>query len=328
MKTAARRVIPKGGQIRELVEECLKVHVIGIERVEIGRDSVTFKALSTTGTVFIRTGGKRKNYDVEAAVLQLVRKAGMKAPKPIALDVSLSKYPFQYLMLEEMPGFPLEGLAVGSWPPFLEQAGEELAKMYAIKLEGFGNPDAEMFRRDGKLVGKYQSWYKVLSSSHLKCAKSLEAQYKKTGFMDAKLSYKQRTQLCDVVRHLDVLRRKAEDARGNLDINPGRIIHKDIHSDHIFVKDGKVTGIIDFNNASSGDPLYDIATFSLMKGGNYYPHLIKKSDIKFEENLFHLYRLLHAVGKIHFRLEEGYLNKAPAVLNIALEELKRKKGNL
>ncbi|MCH7641241.1 aminoglycoside phosphotransferase family protein [Patescibacteria group bacterium] len=323
MSTEAKRVIPDERQIRDLILEHAKRDAISVERIEIGRDSSTFKAVTETSAFFIRCGGKRRNYDVEEAVLHRVLDAGMKAPKPVASDVSKSKYPFRYLILEEVPGSPLEEIPKNRWPPLLEQAGKELVQMYSIDLPGFGNLDPEIFRKSAKLVGKHRSWYEALHSTHLKRARALEKDSEKTGFKNSRLSPPQLANLIEVVDRLDVMREKVETLRGKLDIDHGKLIHKDIHADHIFVKDGKVTGVIDFNNASSGDPLYDIATFSLMKGGNLYPHLLKGSQVVFDKKLFHLYRLLHAVGKIHFRYEEGYLNTSPAVLVIALEELSR-----
>lgn len=195
--------------------------------------------------------------------------------------------------------------------------------MYAIKMQGFGNPDIEIFRNEGKLVGKCKSWFEVLESTHLKRAKSLEDEYKKSGFNGSKLSPRQLTQLNHIVKHLNVLRKKVENMRSSLVIGQGKLIHKDIHAEHIFIGATKVTGIIDFNNASSGNPIYDIATFSLMEGGDLYPHLLRGCRVEFDLDLFRLYRLLHSVGKIHFRYKEGYLHMAPGVLDIALEELNR-----
>ncbi len=39
------------------------------------------------------------------------------------------------------------------------------------------------------------------------------------------------------------------------------LVHGDFHMGHIYVKNGKISGIIDWGNAMTGDSLYDVATF-------------------------------------------------------------------
>lgn len=106
MKVKNKCVTPDKSQVRELLFKYIKKAAASVERVEIGLDSSTFKAVTEVGTFFFRCSGKRGNYDVEEAILRLVRKAGMKAPKPIVSDVSRSKYPFHYLILEYRKGSP------------------------------------------------------------------------------------------------------------------------------------------------------------------------------------------------------------------------------
>jgi aminoglycoside phosphotransferase (APT) family kinase protein len=38
---------------------------------------------------------------------------------------------------------------------------------------------------------------------------------------------------------------------------PGRLLHGDFHPRHVYADRGRITGIIDWGDASSGDPLYD-----------------------------------------------------------------------
>lgn len=38
---------------------------------------------------------------------------------------------------------------------------------------------------------------------------------------------------------------------------PGRLLHGDFHPRHVYADGGRITGIIDWGDASSGDPLYD-----------------------------------------------------------------------
>jgi len=42
---------------------------------------------------------------------------------------------------------------------------------------------------------------------------------------------------------------------------PSRLVHDDLSDDHILFEDGRITGIIDFSDASFGDPAIDLAFF-------------------------------------------------------------------
>jgi aminoglycoside phosphotransferase (APT) family kinase protein len=39
--------------------------------------------------------------------------------------------------------------------------------------------------------------------------------------------------------------------------------HGDLHIEHVFIAGDEITGIIDWSEASQGDPLYDLATLTL-----------------------------------------------------------------
>jgi aminoglycoside phosphotransferase (APT) family kinase protein len=46
-------------------------------------------------------------------------------------------------------------------------------------------------------------------------------------------------------------------------VDSGVHAHGDLQIAHVFVDGGEVTGIIDWSEAGQGDPLYDLATFTL-----------------------------------------------------------------
>lgn len=51
------------------------------------------------------------------------------------------------------------------------------------------------------------------------------------------------------------------DAFESIRPGPSRLVHDDLSDDHILFEDGRITGIIDFSDASFGDPAIDFAFF-------------------------------------------------------------------
>ncbi len=61
----------------------------------------------------------------------------------------------------------------------------------------------------------------------------------------------------------DVIRRNRDLARTALRPWTPVFTHGDLHVEHVFVDDGKISGIIDWSEAGPGDPLFDLATLTL-----------------------------------------------------------------
>jgi aminoglycoside phosphotransferase (APT) family kinase protein len=61
----------------------------------------------------------------------------------------------------------------------------------------------------------------------------------------------------------DLVSRNREVAQAALRPWTPAFTHGDLQIAHVFVDGGEVTGIIDWSEAGQGDPLYDLATFTL-----------------------------------------------------------------
>jgi aminoglycoside phosphotransferase (APT) family kinase protein len=73
--------------------------------------------------------------------------------------------------------------------------------------------------------------------------------------------------------------RKLSDQYENLlcQCGDGRLLHEDLHSAHILVdrETERVTGIIDFGEAQSGDPAWDLALFSFWEEAQGLDYLLE-----------------------------------------------------
>ena len=313
--------LPSTSITKDLLIALLKTRPIVIDEVFRG-DSITYSVSCEKGDFILRTSGMRSNYDLEHAVLRLARKKGIKVPKPIAASTDLSRYPFTFSLQEKIFGKNLYKISERLRPTILEEVGSQLKLLNSIRLGRFGLLSIAKFRKTGRIVGSYGSWKAFLVRPLRKRITEVREKIEKEDFKGTKLSKKRQADILKVLSKTDRVWQKVEDT--DLNIGEGKLIHHDIHFGHILVNKGKLSGIIDFNHASVGDPLFDIAYFSVMPRGELYKFLLKESDINFNKERFNLYRLLISVRKIHTRLVRyNYLNEYPKVIDIALKELER-----
>lgn len=328
MKEVTKKIVPNNDQIQQLFLATGLPEPISIKVITSGGDSASFEIITPSGEFILRASGKRNNYDVEQKVLELVRGRGMLAPEVIAQDITQKKYPFSYSLLGKTLGVNLLEVDRQLWPEILKGVGRQLSYMHAIRLDGFGILDPQIFRKNGTLVGTYNSLVEALETTLFPLVETIRQKIekeKREDFANSRLPSKRRDQIGEILVRMDEVRIRIEKSKTDFrGVGDGRLIHHDIHFEHILVHDGKLSGLIDFNHAAVGDPLFDIAYFSVMPNGELYEHLLEGSGVQFDAERFHLYRLLISIGKIHTRyIENDYLHEYPEVLDYALEELNR-----
>lgn len=88
-------------------------------------------------------------------------------------------------------------------------------------------------------------------------------------------------------------------------LKQGVLLHNDFHSGHIFVEDNRVTGIIDWERALSGDPYYDLAVSEYFLG-NQFAHLLKGYGRDIDCQVIEDYRLIILLSKAHWHYENNH----------------------
>lgn len=315
---------PDISEIRDIALKFVPHKIKGVRLINSGLDSFAFEIFTESENFVIRTSGRNQNYDVEHELLRIAKERGVRVSRPVAVNVDLDAFPFAFSVLEKMPGGPLLKVDKGLWPRILEEVGQQLMLLHSIKLDGFGEVDKQRFRSLGVLVGGQSSWIKHVFGIFKLKVRALEAKFeveKKENFEKSVLTKMQIGQLIEILSRIPWLMDKVENEKWEEEA-PGSLIHGDIHFEHILVDGDMLSGLIDFNKTLVGDPLFDIAYFSVMPGGEYYPHILKSTGLTWNDKKFHLYRLLMSIRKIHTRyVAYNYLHLQPKVLNIAIEEL-------
>jgi len=81
--------------------------------------------------------------------------------------------------------------------------------------------------------------------------------------------------------------------------------HGDLHAQHVFVEDGKVTGFIDWSEASQGDALFDIAILTLAHE-EHLDDVLAGYGAEIDRDMIHSWRSFRCLTAIRWLMENGY----------------------
>jgi aminoglycoside phosphotransferase (APT) family kinase protein len=172
-------------------------------------------------------------YLSEQLAYQKLHEVGIPAPEVIALDLSKSICPYHYIILTKIDGVPL----IDDWASFTEQqkadagraAGRYLAMMHNIPLNGFGRLNFPKTRWIDHIEWFFAEYAPIVLQR---------------GIIDQRI--------------YDRMRACIDNMRPIIDsVTIGRLVHSDYQFENLLHRDGKITGIIDFEWSLSGDPSWD-----------------------------------------------------------------------
>jgi len=81
--------------------------------------------------------------------------------------------------------------------------------------------------------------------------------------------------------------------------------HGDLHSEHVFIDEGKITGIIDWPDACQGDALFDLATLTLAHE-KHLDDVIVGYGADVDRDLIRAWRSWRCLTVIRWLFENGY----------------------
>ena len=166
----------------------------------------------------------------EVAVLEALHKQDVPVPVIEAFDATGDTAGAPCLLLRHVGGRPLTGVE-----PVLRTAGAHLRAVHDIKLDGFGSLVVH-----GPIRGEDLTWADTVRRRTTRLEPIIDA-----GLIDA-----------DLVARAGVALEKGQQL---FDAVPsGRLLHGDFHPRHVYASDERITGIIDWGDATSGDPVYDL----------------------------------------------------------------------
>lgn len=191
---------------------------------------------------------KNEYFYSESEVMKVAKNAGVPVPSTILVDDSRSIVPFDYMITSKIAGQVMKEVTKNNptiQREYLAQIGEYLGKLHQVKTKGYGFFDNNLAKQ-GELSGIHKS-----NQEHFLSALDADEQFHK--------SYPQ---------HLDpnLVSSALAYLKDNLSLtrcDSPTIVHNDIADWNTIVQGSFVTGIMDWDECFSGDPVFDFATASL-----------------------------------------------------------------
>lgn len=225
----------------ETIRAVWRAHGLGdVARIERTTSGVSNRSFIVDDALVIRfdiaDAGTPKSENERLAYALLARR-GAPVPAVMALDTSRRIAPYDYIILTRLPGVNLaeswQSLAPARVRRLAWESGAWLALLHAVSLPAFGKvheQGAPRFRTWLAYFGDYARRYRDAA--------------REFGLLDDAL----RARLEGVLsRPHDQLAR----------VTQGVLVHSDYHYENILQDKGRLSGILDFEWALSGDPSYD-----------------------------------------------------------------------
>jgi len=238
----------KFGVSPEVVEASIK-KAIGSEvsessRVIAGEVNEVYDVKTEKGSFIVRIShGDEDRFTPEKWAIDKAREVGVPAPEVLLIDeVEDQKKKVRVAVESKLPGKSLgdSQLPQDETRKIVVEAGEILAKIHSITPKKFGR-----LHEGG--IGGHESWESYMLRLRQQQVKGLLKSAQKAGISKDQID-----------KALQILGDHIEQYQG---VTP-HLLHGDYGPKHILVEDGQVSGILDFENATSGDPIYDFAWWS------------------------------------------------------------------
>lgn len=217
-------------QAREGAARLLATAVHDVQRVPSFAGNRVFAATTSTDRLFLKFASADA-IAAESAVLRFVAELGIPVPVVAAIDLDGSVAGSPCLATFEVAGQPLKGDE-----PFFADVRDILDLLHAHRVRGFGSL---LSTGDADLRGQDESWRATLE-------RRVEGA---RGVVAADLVSES---LVDAVAH-------AVSAVEHDVVQDPRLLHGDFHPRHVYAEGGRITAVIDWGDATGGDPDYDIA---------------------------------------------------------------------
>jgi aminoglycoside phosphotransferase (APT) family kinase protein len=238
------------------------VHALEAACSDILRESIRLEPLTDQGTWhrvwrIRRSGGaslvcranafpesfRDDSLTLEAHFSHALAAFGVPRPAILAVDLSRRRCPVDFMILEEAPGMSLAALDDDDerLTPLLRDLGRVMARLHRVPIdEGFGLLDPRSTVID-RLLGSCETWDNYLQTrltSHVKTCVSIGAITPGEGW--------------GIEALFEAHRGLFTDTRPSL-------LHGDPGNHNVFGANGRVTGLIDWEDALAGDPIFDVA---------------------------------------------------------------------
>jgi len=217
----------------------------------------------------------------------------------IAINISRIEYPFDYMITTCAAGENLENHDDYDIRILYKKLGIKMAKVHSVNYSKFGHPNYRKLICNGVMEGTSNTWidfFLVNFDQHLQKLKELDFFSESDKKLFTKVFEKNKSLLEEVKCSL---------------------LHNDLGGRNIIAKNNRITGIIDWEDAILGDPVWELAfidTFMVGKasGKGYFESFCSGYGVNvidlYNQTKFWIYYLRIAMLKAISRNLMGYYN--------------------
>lgn len=257
-------------------------------------NSVRVGELKSSKEVIIRShprGVKNGYFHVESLAAEKAKEQGIPAYKTLAIHDFSGGDDFAFQVIEK-----LSGTALQKWleqhpqdeAKLLKKAGETMAKLHTVKVEGFGPFDNEKAKK-GDLVGLHTTFGEAVRAGLEFNLDVLKAE----GIISDNTAKK--------------ITKLFGDDNPLLNIDSAVLVHNDFADWNLLTDGSDITGVLDLDECVAGDPVSDIACWSTFfspdrLGGFLDGYWSKAEKPKDFEEKFELLRLRYMLSKMTLRV--------------------------
>lgn len=209
-----------------------------------------------------------------------LRERGYPAPRYVRVEA-------EWALQEELPGGPLE-----PWSPLPDEIAAELLALHAHHAEPFPAPTIAA-----------GSWRRVVATSVLSGARSY---LRLATLRDHSDRSRQLLARCQ-----DVVRRFGERVP-----EVDEIVHWDFTPDNVLFRDGRISGVIDWEGVRPGDPRFDLVTLAFYAPGTA---LVERALADLDPGLRAVYQAHLCVRQAEWSLRRHDAATGERMLAYALE---------
>ena len=218
------------GHVRETAVRLLATSVDEVERVPSFAGNRVFKATTAVGEFFLKFAEVDPTA-AEHAVLCIAAELGIPVPTIAGVDLDGTVTGCPCLAMRAVPGRPLNGDEA-----LFAGVGPLLERLHDLRVQGFGSISPTI---GGGVRGEDRTWFETLQRRTDAGRVVVEAGLVPGTLIDAVAS--------------------AVEERPWESFEDSRLLHGDFHPRHVYADLDRITAIIDWGDATAGDPDYDIA---------------------------------------------------------------------
>lgn len=288
--------------VRRACRACLGSEPDDLEPLRADGNHIAFTFTRSGRKYFFRADDGAGDDDymlAESALMRLAAQGGVPVPEVFHTDVSRSASPFRFQLMECRPEpcldtYHKQGVldlaAVGT------QLGACLRSLHAIRIDGFGFIDTQLLARTGELRGldlTYAGYFHKRLDDHLDY---LEQHALLSGGA------------------VEEVRRLFERHASRLRRSQAVLTHRDMALWNVLGEPGRITAIIDWDDAVGGDPADDIGILRCFYDDDFMGPVLRgywgaeKPDYDFECRVW-LHLLRNMLWKTKLRHALGYFDK-------------------